>query len=213
VILGPGAFAPILGFAAVFAAFGAQAGMSSLAAATLGGIGGTASLLVHEFGHVRVARRVAGIRSARVSLLWLGAATRLEGAYVKGSEQARVAIAGPRASLEFAGALAALVLLLPMPPPLEQTVLLLAALNVAIAALNLVPASPMDGHKLVVGLLWSATGSQQSAQQAIRRLGRAAQAVFPAAMAILLAVEPSLGLGAAAMAGTLFAQQQLMRNP
>src|SRR6266540_4170584 len=91
VTLGRGAVAPILGFAA----FGAQTGLPLATAAVLGGIGGTASLLVHEFAHVRVARRFEGIHSASVSLLWLGAATHLEGAYKRGSEQTRVAIAGP----------------------------------------------------------------------------------------------------------------------
>src|SRR5688500_7702032 len=165
VTLGPGALAPILAFAGVFASLGVQVGIPLATALLLGGIGGTASLLVHEFGHVRAARQVAGIHSASVYLMWLGAATRLEGEYSSGREQARVAIAGPRASFTFALALAPLAFL-PLPHAF-QAALLLAGLNVAIAVLNLVPASPLDGYKLVKGLLWAATGSEQGAQRAI----------------------------------------------
>jgi len=209
VTLGRGALAPILGFAAVFAGFGAQAGLPFATAAVLGGIGGTSSLLVHEFGHVRVARRFEGIHSASVSLLWLGAATHLEGAYKRGSEQTRVAIAGPRASFEFGVSLAALAVL-PMPLPLREAVIMLALLNVAIGVLNLIPAYPLDGYKLVLGLLWSATGSRQSAQRVLGHLGRAARVVVPPATAVLIAAKPSIGVGAALMAGTLVAQRQLI---
>ncbi len=212
VTLGRGALAPILGFAVVFAGFGARTGMPLAAAAVLGAIGGTSSLLVHEFGHVRVARRFDGIRSASVSLLWLGAATRLEGAYKRGSEQTRVAIAGPRASFEFGLSIAALAVL-PMPLPLREAVLMLALLNVAIGVLTLIPAYPLDGYKLMVGLLWSATGSRQSAQRVLGRIGRVAAVIVPPATAILVAAKPSIGLGAAIMAGTLFMQNQLLRKP
>jgi len=212
VTLGRGAVAPILGFAAVFAAFGAQTGLPLATAAVLGGIGGTSSLLVHEFGHVRVARRFEGIHSASVSLLWLGAATHLEGTYKRGSEQTRVAIAGPRASFEFGLSIAALAVL-PMPLPLREAVIMLALLNVAIGVLNLIPAYPLDGYKLMVGLLWSATGSRQSAQRVLGHLGRAARVVVPPATALLVAAKPSIGLSVALMAGTLFAQNQLLRKP
>jgi len=212
VTLGRGAFAPILGFAAIFAVFGAQTGIPFGTAAVLGGVGGTASLLVHEFGHVRAARRLAGIRSASVSLIWLGAATRLEGRYRSGSEQARVAVAGPRASFGFAGALTALAFL-PFPAAIEKAVLLLALLNVALGLLNLVPAAPLDGYKLVLGLLWSATGSERRARRTIARVGRLALFVVPPATVALLAVSPGLGFAVAVMALTLVAQRQLTRRP
>ena len=177
----------------------------------LGGIGGTASLLVHEFGHVRVARSLGGIQSARVSLVWLGAATRIEGAYATGKEQSRVAIAGPRASFEFACSIAALTAL-PMPLEFRKALLLLALLNVAIGVLNLVPAYPMDGYKLVHGLLWSATGSEHKAQQALGRVGHVAFLVGPAVMTALVIAKPNIGVGASFMAGTLVAQKRLMRS-
>ncbi len=128
VTIGPGGLAPVVVLAGIFGAFGAWVGVPVAMAALVGGIGGTASLLVHELGHVRAARRSAGIRSAAVSLIWLGAATRLEGRYESGREQARVAIAGPRASFALAAALLAAVFL-PMPFAVKELVLVLVLLT------------------------------------------------------------------------------------
>jgi Zn-dependent protease len=203
---------PIVGLAALFVLVGTPMGIPFATAFALGGIGGTASLLVHEFGHVRAARQLAGIRSATISLMWLGAATRLEGRYLTGNEQARVAIAGPRASFAFGGALA-LITLLPLPAAHARAVLLLALLNVAIGLLNLVPAAPLDGYKLAFGLLWSATGSERRASRVLGRLGRAALFAASPAAAALIAVNPSLGLAVAMMCATLAVQRQLLRGP
>jgi hypothetical protein len=112
--IGAGGFAPVLLLAGLFALFGYELGVPVAMAALVGGIGGTASLLIHEFGHVHAARRSAGIQSAAVSLIWLGAATRFEGKYSSGREQARVAIAGPQASFVLALSLVA-DCFLPMP--------------------------------------------------------------------------------------------------
>ena len=212
VTIGPGGLAPVLVLAAVFGAFGAKAGLPVAMAALLGGIGGTASLLVHELGHVRAARRLAGIRSAAVSLIWAGAATRFEGSYANGREQARVAIAGPQASLAFALSLLAAVFL-PVPLAVKELLLVLVLFNVAIGLLNLVPAHPLDGHKLAVGLLWCATGSERKARKIIRRIGLGWAAIELPSAAFLLVQKPHLGLALVVMAASLFVQKRLTRNP
>jgi Zn-dependent protease len=209
--IGPGGLAPVVILAAVFAAFGAKVGAPVAMAAVLGAVGGTASLLVHELGHVRAARRSAGIQSAAVSLIWFGAATRLEGRYTSGREQVRVAIAGPRASFAFAIALLP-SLFLPMPLVVKELVLILVLFNVAIGALNLVPAYPLDGHKLVVGLLWCLTGSEKRARRIIRRIGFGWVAIELPSAALLLFQKPSLGLAAVVMAGGAFAQKRFARS-
>jgi len=107
----------------------------------------------------------------------------------------------------------ALLALLPVPLPLQKAVLLLALLNVALGLLNLVPAAPLDGYKLVLGLLWSATGSERRARRTIARVGRLALFVIPPATVALLTVKPGLGFAVAVMALTLVAQRQLMRRP
>src|SRR6266849_7957635 len=98
VTIGRGGLAPVIALGALFAGIGARGGLPIATAAVVGALGGTASLVAHELGHVRAARKLVGLRPISVSLIWLGAATRLEGAYASGRDQARVAIAGPRVS-------------------------------------------------------------------------------------------------------------------
>ncbi len=201
-----GGIAPVLALASLFALYGAWTGIPVVQAAILGAVGGTASLLVHELGHVQAARRLHGIRSASVSLIWLGAATRFEGRYESGREQAQVAIAGPRASFNMAVALAGMYFL-PMPIEYRQGVVLLALFNLAIGVLNLVPAYPLDGHKLAVGLLWSATGSEKRARRIIRRIGIAWAAVEMPAIAVLIIEKPIIGAGIALVTASFFVQK------
>src|SRR4051812_5818915 len=151
---GPGGLAPVVFLAALFAFIGSRLGVSIATSALVGGIGGTASLIVHELAHVAAAGKSAGIRSGVVSLLWFGAATKFEGRYASGRDQARVAIAGPRASFALAVGLFA-ECFLPLTPDLRIAVLQLALFNLGLALINLVPAYPLDGHKVVVGLLWA----------------------------------------------------------
>ena len=181
--IGPGGFAPIALLAALFGLYGARTGIPVTLAACLGAVGGTASLLVHELGHVQAARGLAGIRTVSVSLIWFGAATRLEGKYGSGRDQAKVAIAGPRWSFNMAVAFFVMSFL-PMPEEYRHAVVLLALFNVAIGLLNLIPVYPLDGHKLVVGLVWSATGSEKRARRILRRIGLAWAALEMPAMLV-----------------------------
>lgn len=210
VTIGPGGLAPIATLALLFAAVSVQAGIPVAPAVVLGALGGTASLVAHELGHVRAARKLAGLRPTSVSLIWLGAATRLEGAYESGRDQARVAIAGPRASFAVAVALVP-ALFLPLPAGVRDVLVTLAALNVAIGALSLVPAKPLDGYKVVIGLTWSLLGSQAAAQRFVRHLAFAWLGVEAVATAILLVERPLLGGFVVIVASSLAAQRLFAR--
>src|SRR5437764_13792802 len=75
ITLGWSGSVPLAVFGALFAAYSRNAGPGTVILATLfGAIGGAVSLIVHELGHVRVARRVPGVRPVRISLIALGAA-------------------------------------------------------------------------------------------------------------------------------------------
>ena len=209
--LGRGGLAPVVAFAAVFAALGPKIGLPIGMAALVGGIGGTASLLIHELGHVHVARKLSGVRAASISLIWLGAATRVDGKYLTGREQTRVAIAGPRASFGFALSLVA-VCFLPIPVGVKEALLVLALFNLAIVVVNLVPAHPLDGHKLAVGLLWSATGCEKKARRIIRRIGLGAAAFEIPSAVFLLVEKPQIGVAVVVMAASFLAQKRLCRQ-
>ena len=211
VTIGQGGLAPVLALGALFAWIAALGGLPIATAAVIGATGGTASLIAHELGHVRAARKLTGLRPISVSLIWLGAATRLEGAYSSGRDQARVAIAGPRVS--FAVALLMIpVLFLPIPVGLKDILITLAALNVAIGVLSLIPASPLDGYKLIVGLLWSALGSEASARRLIRRLAMSWAAVELIGTCVLLVEKPLLGAMVVVIGASLFGQKIFARR-
>jgi Zn-dependent protease len=212
VTLGPGGLALVLALAGVFAVVGAEVGIPVVFAALLGGIGGTASLLVHEYGHVRAARRLPGIRCTVVSLVWFGAATRFEGAYASGREQVRVAIAGPAASFALALSLLGLCFA-PMPLTLREGILALALVNAALAVVNLIPAPPLDGYKVLVGLLWCAMRSEQKARRIIRRVGLGWAVLELPFAAVLLAERPRLGVVVLVLAASVFAQKRLATRP
>ena len=209
--IGRGALGPAVMLAGMFALFGLSVGLPVANCMLLGAVGGPVSLLFHEIGHARAAQRLAGIRSASISLIWLGAATRLDGSYRSGREQMRVAIAGPRASFLLALALTAFTVL-PISFEARETLLLLAVFNVALGVLNLVPAYPLDGHKLVVGLLWSATGSEPLARRIVRRVGIAWLAVELVATSAIFVTKPEIGLLVATAAGILYGQNRLVRR-
>src|SRR3954454_8360268 len=106
IVLSRGALVPLIVFALMFVAFsGGSKPFVLAAAALLGGVGGVVSLIVHELGHVSVARRLSGVTPEKVSVMCFGAAAHLDGSYRNGREKARMALGGPEASFVFALAL------------------------------------------------------------------------------------------------------------
>jgi Zn-dependent protease len=211
VTIGNGGLVPGLLFGALFAAFAAQAGGPVAAAACVGALGGTAALVVHELGHVLAARRSDGLRPAGVELIWLGAVTRIEGAYVSGRDQARVALAGPAASLGFALALLP-ALALPVSLATKELAVALAALNVGLAVVSLLPAYPLDGYKLGIGLLWWLLGSEAAARRLVRRAARPWLALELAGALVVLVEQRALGVTALALGAGLYAQKLYARR-
>ena len=204
---------PLGVFALIFVAFSGGSKPSVLAAAALlGGVGGIVSLIVHELGHVSVAKRLAGVRPKKVSVMSLGAAAHLEGSYRNGREQARIALGGPGASFAFALALA-VPIFLPGPTGLKVSALGLALLNLGIGALSLLPIHPLDGHKLLVGLVWLAVGSEERARRIIKRVGTGLLAVDLSFAVLLLAERPVIGATVIAVAAVAYGQKRLVRAP
>jgi Zn-dependent protease len=213
IVFSRGAVVPLGLFALIFIAFSGSSKPSVLAAAALlGGVGGIVSLIVHELGHISVARRLSGVRPEKVSVMCLGAAAHLEGSYRNGREQARIALGGPEASFVFALALAA-PCLFPAPTALKVGALALALLNVGIGGLSLLPVHPLDGHKLVVGIVWWAVGSEDRARRLIKRAGTALLAVDLSLSVLLLAARPVLGATVIAVACVAYGQKRLIRAP
>jgi Zn-dependent protease len=121
-----------------------------------------ASLLAHEVGHAVVARR-AGLRVRGITLWLLGGVAQLEDEPATPRDELRVAVVGPAVSLALAagfGLAAAALAVAGGPAVAVAVVAWLAVGNAALALFNLVPAAPLDGGRVLRGLLWRRHGSR-----------------------------------------------------
>jgi Zn-dependent protease len=211
IVASKGSLVPMAGLAALFALYSSGASvLLVLGAAVLGGIGGLGSLIVHELGHVRASRRLNGVRAVRVSLLWLGAGTKFEGAYRSGRDQARVALAGPAASFGLALVLLVAAFMPIFPRPAQFGLFGLALLNLTIAVVSLIPVHPLDGHKVLVALFWRLSGSERRARFILRRAGKTWLVVEGIACVALVVERPLFGGCVLAVGVAIYVQKWLI---
>lgn len=210
--IGRSAVPPALLLGLIFGVVAQRAGLPILLAYAVGVVGGPFSLIVHELGHVRAARRCTGVRPVAISLGWFGAATRLEGRYASAGDQARVAIAGPTASFTLAVSILLSMHALPLPLGVRDVAVMLVLFNVAVGVLNLIPVSPLDGYKLLVAFFWSVLGSEESARRVLRRVGLALGAAEIPAAVILTTEQPLLGWLVITVAVLHFGQKRVLAH-
>ncbi|MFL5792943.1 MAG: site-2 protease family protein [Actinomycetota bacterium] len=132
-----------------------------------------ASLLAHEIGHALVARR-AGLRVRGITLWLLGGVAQLEDEPASPRDELRVAIVGPAVSLALAGVFgvaAAALSVVGAPALLVVVAAWLALGNVALGVFNLLPAAPLDGGRVLRGLLWRRHGNRVRAAVTATRAG------------------------------------------
>src|ERR687898_2223750 len=131
------------------------------------------SLLAHELGHALVAQR-AGLKVRGITLWLLGGVAQLEDEPASPRDELRVAIVGPAVSMALAvgSGLAALGLsVLGGPAVAVALAPWLAVGNAALALFNLLPAAPLDGGRVLRGLLWRRHGSRVRASVTATRAG------------------------------------------
>ncbi|WP_228709220.1 site-2 protease family protein [Amycolatopsis keratiniphila] len=132
------------------------------------------SLLVHELAHAVVARR-NGVAVEGITLWLLGGVARLKGEALTPGAEFRIAVVGPAVSaLTSAGmfmlAWAADAAGLPM---LGVGVLgYVAGINLLLAGFNLIPASPLDGGRILRAAIWKWRGDRLTATIWAARAGR-----------------------------------------
>jgi Zn-dependent protease len=131
------------------------------------------SLLAHEVGHALVARR-AGLGVRGITLWLLGGVAQLEDEPATPGDELRVALVGPAVSLALAAAfgLAAVAgSLVGLPAAVVAVAAWLGVVNALLAVFNLLPAAPLDGGRVLRGLLWRRHGSRLRASVTATRAG------------------------------------------
>jgi Zn-dependent protease len=115
-------------------------------------------VVLHEFGHILVARRY-GIQAPEVTLLPIGGVASMQALPEKPSQEFAIAIAGPAVNFVIAIVLLLLVGsfnsadLARLDDPRVSLVARLADANLFLAVFNLIPAFPMDGGRVLRALL------------------------------------------------------------
>lgn len=130
-------------------------------------------VLLHELGHAVVARRF-GMKVDGITLSWLGGQTRIEGDARSPGVELAIGAVGPAVSLALGG----LLWLIRMPlagagghPLVISALGWLAVINVVLAVFNLVPASPLDGGRVLHALIWRVTRNRWKATRAASLAG------------------------------------------
>jgi Zn-dependent protease/predicted transcriptional regulator len=149
-----------------------------------------ACVVLHEFGHILMARRF-GIRTPDVTLLPIGGVAAMERIPEKPSEEILVAVAGPAVNLIIASIL---ILFLGDSLDLERFARVeeakpsflaqVAVANLVLFVFNLIPAFPMDGGRVLRALLALRFGHTQATRIA---------ATFGQGLAILFGVLGLMG--------------------
>jgi stage IV sporulation protein FB len=192
-----------------------QGGPAGALLATLSLLALFLCVLLHEFGHILMARRF-GVRTPDVILLPIGGVARLERIPDEPRQELLIALAGPAVTLAIV-VLLYLVLALggrtpdlwgmePAGPFLEN----LMRVNLYLLLFNLFPAFPMDGGRVLRALLASRMGLAAGTRIAAR-LGQASAVVagfygLTAGEPILLLVSLFVFLGAGAEASAVEAR-------
>lgn len=132
-----------------------------------------ACVLLHEFGHILMARRF-GVRTPDVILLPIGGVARLERMPDEPKQELLIALAGPLVTLAIAVILYLVLLVQGEPPTFsdpESRAPFLARLmtvNVYLLAFNLVPAFPLDGGRVLRAVLAHRLGMVRGTKIAAR---------------------------------------------
>ena len=133
-----------------------------------------ASLYAHELAHALVARAF-GIPVRTISLFLLGGMAHITRESPSPRAELAIALVGPVTSvvIGLVGVVASLTLW-DVAPPAAALGLWLATMNLPLGIFNLVPAYPLDGGRVLRGLLWFAGQDLRWASTVAARVGQVA---------------------------------------
>lgn len=137
------------------------------------------SILLHEMAHALVAiRNGIGIRS--ITLFVFGGVSQLASDPEDSRTEVWMALAGPLVSLLLAAGFGVLALFGPLGEAATGVAAYLAWVNLGLGLFNLVPAFPLDGGRILRGMLWRRQGKLRATRAAAH-----AGTLFAAALMVL----------------------------
>lgn len=162
-----------------FAGYGYVQGGNLLGAALMTGLIVTlfGFVLLHEYGHALVAQRL-GIGIQDITLFPLGGVARMKSLPERPTDEVKIALAGPLVNVALALVLGGVAYLGFGGTPLQMVDIhapgltagaifsYLALINVVLAGFNLLPAFPMDGGRVLRGLLATRLGPVRATEVA-----------------------------------------------
>ena len=161
-------------------------GDKAFAVATASALLFFASVLVHELGHAIVARR-NGVEVSGITLWMFGGMAQLKGEMPSPGAEFRIAVAGPLVTLGIAVGAFLLGILTSSWSEIQHAADLKRGTNVGAVPLvlswlvnanlfvlivNLIPAFPLDGGRMLRAIAWWRTGDRNRATHFAARLGR-----------------------------------------
>jgi Zn-dependent protease/predicted transcriptional regulator len=127
------------------------------------------SIVLHELAHALVGRR-SGAKIRSITLMMLGGVTRME-TETRPEREAWMALVGPLTSIALALVAYAVYRFAPLPDGVLAALLVFAGMNLVLGGFNLLPAFPMDGGRVLRGLLARRLGRRRATHIAAR-IGR-----------------------------------------
>jgi Zn-dependent protease/CBS domain-containing protein len=171
--------------------------LEELAAWVLGGLvalGFFLSSVSHDLAHALVARR-RGVDVRAIAVSFFGGSTPLDPSAPDPGDDAAIAASGPLASLAIGGVLFALTIgALALGETFDAAAGVLSVLvflNLVLGFVNLIPAYPLDGGRIVRDLAWRRSGSERSGWRVASRTGRVTGLVVIGVGVALLLVDGS----------------------
>ena len=150
------------------------------------------SSMSHDLAHALVARR-RGVEVKSIGVSFFGGATPLDPSSADPGDDAVIAASGPLASLGIGAALFGITLgVVGVAGEFNAAagvLIVLVFLNLILGLVNLVPAYPLDGGRIVRDIVWRRSGSERNGWRAAARTGRLTGMVIAGIGIAYLAVE------------------------
>ena len=136
-----------------------------------------AAIIAHELSHALVAK-ARGLPVRSITLFALGGVAQIEKEPADAKTEFWMGIIGPITSLMIGAICLAITLILGWTPPefpkspLPAMLMWLGYINIGLGIFNLIPGFPLDGGRVLRGIVWWTTGNAKRATMIASRVGQ-----------------------------------------